>query len=119
MPLYCYSASDGETIEVEAKIQEARPETISRRGRDGKRKRFRRNVAADHGQFVATNGRGWPILSDAMGVSAGQVATARETDKKLGVPADYTPDGRIEFKNLNHQRRWLDAHGYTNFGDIR
>jgi hypothetical protein len=54
-----------------------------------------------------------------MGVAADQVETARATDKKLGVPTDYTPDGRVVFQNREHQHRWLRAHNYCNFGDIR
>lgn len=119
MPLYTYTADDGDFILIESKVHAQRPEKIRRRARNGRRKTFTRNVAADHANFDHTYGRGWPRFSDAMGVHPSQVKEAEAADKKLGVPANYAPDGRIEFRNKGHQERWLRAHGYVNFGDYR
>lgn len=119
MPLYSFTAPDGDLLLLEYKIHDKRPEKIRRKTKTGKTKTFTRNVAADHLSFDHTYGRGWPIFSDSMGVHPSQIDQAKATDKQLGVPADYKPDGRIVFNNREHQHRWLRAHGYVNFGDIR
>ena len=56
--------------------------------------------------------KGYPIKSVAMAVHSTQVAEAREHDRKLGVPTDYTRDGRPIWTDAAHRRRWLRANGY-------
>ncbi len=57
---------------------------------------------------------GYPRLSHAMGVHKTQVDEAKAKDAAMGVPTDYSPDGRPEFRTRGHQKKWLKAHGYVN-----
>jgi hypothetical protein len=64
---------------------------------------------------------GYPRLSSSMGVHRKQIAQAKARDAELGVPTEYSPDGRPEFRTRGHQKAWLRAHGMVNhdggFGD--
>lgn len=59
-------------------------------------------------------GSGYPRLSSSMGVHRTQVGEAKALDAARGVPTDYTPDGRPEFRTRGHQKAWCRAHGVTN-----
>jgi hypothetical protein len=59
-------------------------------------------------------GSGYPRLSHAMGVHRTQREEAKALDAKLGVPTEYSPDGRPEFRTRAHQKAWVKAHGLIN-----
>ena len=46
----------------------------------------------------------WPILSDAVGGGASQVAEANRTMEELGLKPNYHPDGRYEFESAGHRK---------------
>lgn len=56
--------------------------------------------------------RGWPILSDAMGVHPSQIQEAMAFDARHGVPTEYTPDGRPILLDRWHRKRYAEAHGF-------
>lgn len=58
--------------------------------------------------------RSRPHFSDGMSVHPEQIAEAMETDRKLGVPTEYSKDGRPLYLTREHQRRHLRAHGMFN-----
>lgn len=59
-------------------------------------------------------GNGYPRLSHSMGVHRKQREEAASQDAKLGVPTEYSADGRPEFRTRGHQKAWLKAHGLVN-----
>jgi len=52
----------------------------------------------------------WPIVSSAAGVGVSQIREAMATDRKAGVPTEYTPDGDVIFTSAPHRNKWLKAH---------
>lgn len=62
------------------------------------------------GVFLQGTHRGWPLASDAAGVHRLQVPAMIEKDRKLGVPTEYTRDGRPVFRDRGHRRAYLKAH---------
>jgi len=61
--------------------------------------------------FVAST-RGWPLVSEAMGVHPSQVQAVMADDRRKGVPTDYTRDGCPIFTSRAHRKRYCEAHGY-------
>jgi hypothetical protein len=57
--------------------------------------------------------RAWskPITPEAAGVHPSQVAAAMEHDRRMGVPTDYTSDGKPIIKSAEHYRKYLRANG--------
>lgn len=113
MPVYSYQSGDGDVIE-EAFPLGTQPEAIRRKG-----KRFKRNPALDHRGFHDTCGAGYPIASEALGVHPIQIPEAVATARKLGVPTDYTKDGRPILRDREHRSRFLKAHGFHDRNDVR
>lgn len=52
----------------------------------------------------------WPMMSEAMGVQPDQIAEAVANDAKLGVPTEYTRDGRPILRDRKHRQQFLKAH---------
>jgi hypothetical protein len=55
----------------------------------------------------------WPILSDAAGCHPDQIEDYKKHLSDRGVPTDFTPDGRMVFRDRSHRRRVLKAIGYV------
>jgi hypothetical protein len=53
----------------------------------------------------------WPIYSEAAGVHPDQINEAKDNLQKQGVPTDFTPDGRLIFRDRMHRRKVLKAMG--------
>ena len=58
----------------------------------------------------------WPRVSEAMGVSSGQVREAMDFDRSRGVPTDYTADGNPILTSKGHQDRYMKVHGFHDRG---
>ena len=54
----------------------------------------------------------WPLKSEALAVHPSQIAEARESALKRGVPTDFTPSGRVIFRDRAHRRAYMKAYGY-------
>lgn len=71
-----------------------------------------------HNEMHAKPGTWNNHKSLAMAVHADQVQERIEWDRKLGVHAEYVPDGKglalPKFDSLRHQRSYLKAHGFFN-----
>ena len=52
-----------------------------------------------------------PIYSDSMGVHPSQVAEAREHSLKIGIPVDFTNDGRAIFTSRQQRRDYCRHFG--------
>lgn len=57
-------------------------------------------------------GRGWPLISDALGVHCSQVAEATESAKAKGVPTEFTPAGQPIFTSREHRKQYCRAYGF-------
>lgn len=57
------------------------------------------------------NGNAWPIYSDALAVHPEQVAEATDSARARGVPTDFLPDGRPQFRDRAHRRQYMKAYG--------
>lgn len=53
----------------------------------------------------------YPFCSDAIGVHPAQVADARAESVQLGVPTDFTPDGRAVLRTPGHRKAYCEAIG--------
>ena len=58
-----------------------------------------------------TASTGWPMYSDALGVSPSQIKEAREESIRMGVPTDFTKDGRAILRDKGHRRKYAEANG--------
>ena len=112
MPTYCFTRADNrQTVE----IQMTAAELAKRQSKEGWIKledgtlAFR-NLRAEHVNTSHAAGN-WPMKSDAAGVAASQVKDAIEHSKKIGIPTDFTPDGRAIFTSAKHRKRYCEAVG--------
>ncbi|MFH1567916.1 MAG: hypothetical protein ABIL09_07930 [Gemmatimonadota bacterium] len=110
MPVYCFTANatrkyPRETVERFFSMAEV-PKLVRL---PGNRLAFR-DIKAEVSGFRNTPGN-WPMLSDAAGVAAHQVAAARAKSIRDGVPTEFTPDGRVIFRDRAHRARYLKTIG--------
>jgi hypothetical protein len=103
MPIYCYSHK-GTVVERMFRMGEA-PKAIMVDD-----KKYERDIGAEHVKPQPV-GDLWPLLSDAAGVHPDQIPTMAAEARKRGVPTDYTPDGRVVFRDPHHRRDYLKAFG--------
>lgn len=108
MPRYCFTNRAGETVERVFALGAAPRFIYLARG--GKRAKFKRNVVAEHRHTRDVSGT-WPMKSDAAGVAPSQVQEAREHSVKIGIPTDFTPDGRAIFHSRLHRKQYCEAIG--------
>ena len=52
----------------------------------------------------------WPYASVAAGCHPKQVAEAQAHAAKVGVPTEYTSDGKAVFRSRQHRKAFLRAH---------
>lgn len=56
----------------------------------------------------------YPYAADSLAVHSSQVEEARAASVAIGVPTNFTPDGKIIWESRDHQRRYCQATGYVN-----
>lgn len=71
---------------------------------------YKRDLRAEQNGSKRTAGN-WPLKSDAAGVHPDQIPEAVEHSKKIGIPTDFTPDGRAIFTSRGHRQRYCRAIG--------
>lgn len=59
-----------------------------------------------------TGAKGYPILSDVLGVGESQIQEARDHSVQIGVPTNFTPDGRAILESPKHRKEYAEALGY-------
>jgi len=69
----------------------------------------KRNIVAERTSLSTS--KGWPLISEAAGVHPLDVADARAQAKRDGVPTEFTPDGRVVFRNRRHRKQYLKTVG--------
>lgn len=57
-----------------------------------------------------TGYQGYPIKSVGLAVHPDQVKEAQEHSKKLGVPTEFTKDGRAILRDASHRKAYLKAY---------
>lgn len=57
-------------------------------------------------------GRGWPLVSDALGVDPTQTQEAIESARAKGVPTEFTPRGQPVFTSRAHRNAYCRAYGF-------
>lgn len=112
MPIYCFTTRRGSkrppaTVERFFSMSDV-PSSV--RLPDGRR--AYRDMVAERRGFKDTNGAGWPMLSDALGVHPDQISDARAEAERAGVRLDFTRDGRAILESRTHRRAVLRALGY-------
>lgn len=100
MPVYCFTADDGETIEELFAIGKA-PETITRR-RGKKQVEYHRDFGAEGRGFINTPGN-WPMYSDSLGCHPRQVKQMQALLQSKGVHAEFNAQGRPKLENARHR----------------
>lgn len=107
MAFYLYTTKDGRTVGRKYRIGTAPDEIVLEDGRSAKR-----DVVEELRSFHSPRAAGWPMKSDALGVHPSQVNEARKESVRLGVPTDFTPDGRAILKDRKHRKKYAEAKGY-------
>lgn len=125
MPTYCYSPKDdSDRVEDHFFPIGQAPESV--RLNDG-RKGYRNLRAEMCGARIQMGkplqpwerGRGYPRASEAMGVMPHQVGEAMAEDRKNGVRADYTKDGRPILTSWAHEKQYRKANGFIETGGTK
>lgn len=108
--LYSYVAADGDCTLEQFKAGKA-PLKITKNG-----KQFERGYPKTD---VARRANIWPMKSDAAGCGPDQVREFTDNASHVGVPTDFTKDGRAIFTSRNHRKRYCEAVGLydRNAGD--
>ena len=107
MPLYCYTCSVcGATREVQKPM--AQSQSLELCNVDASV--MHRDLCAEQGGYAHKPGA-WPLLSDAAGVAEHQVPEAVEHSRRIGIPTDFTPDGRAIFTSRQHRKKYCEAIG--------
>lgn len=111
MPTYCYRLSDGSIVSLTMTVVEME----SRQQSDGSiiledGKKGDRDYPAEYGgpRRCAT----WPMISDALGVAPDQVTAARQQAQALGIPTEFTREGRAILTGPGHRKRLCRALGF-------
>lgn len=105
MPNYCFTNQDGLTVERYFGVGEA-PEMILI-----DMSIYQRDIVAEQRTVTTEKHANWPMKSDALGVHPSQIEEAREESRKMGVPTDFTKDGRAILTSARHRKRYAEAHG--------
>ena len=106
MATYCYTNTDGETIDKFYPMGKA-PAKVKVKGRT-----YTRDIVAEHAGCPNTGAANWPMYSDFAGCHPDQIPEAQAVLRKAGTRADYLPDGRIKFESARHRATCLKALGY-------
>lgn len=109
MPTYCYKKPDGTIVELFMTVAEmSERQQNSKIEIDGE---TCQRIYTESGITGAASNAGWPIMSEAAGCHPKQIKEFEAHDRKIGVNTKYTQDGRAIFRDSNHRRRHLKAHG--------
>jgi hypothetical protein len=71
---------------------------------------MQRDLLAEQGGVVHRCGC-WPMYSDAAGVAEHQVPEAMAHSRRIGIPTDFTQDGRAIFTSREHRKKYCEAIG--------
>lgn len=74
-------------------------------------KRMQRDYATEQAGNKGKRTKTWPMKSDAAGVHPSQIASETERAGKMGIPTEFTPDGRAIFTGPKHRQRYCEAIG--------
>ena len=103
MAVYCYTNDRGDKLSRQYPMGKA-PRRIEVDGSI-----YRRDFRAEFcGKHTPGN---WPMASDAAGVHPGQVDQAHEHARRVGIPTEFTADGRAIFTSRRHRRDYCRAIG--------
>src|SRR3989339_1012131 len=97
MPRYCFTNDEDFTICRFYPMGKA-PKKFILGG-----KVFKRNIRAEHVNVKHTPGN-WPFESDAAGVHPDQIKEAFEHSVRIGIPTQFTSDGRAIFTGKKHRK---------------
>ena len=110
MPVYCYRDRRGKLYEIPMSVKEM----LRKQRKDGtirwKGKVLKRDMVAEMKGFKNSPGA-WPLYSDAAGVAPDQVKEAYEHSVRIGIPTEFTPDGRAIFRSRRHRKEYCEAIG--------
>jgi putative FmdB family regulatory protein len=70
-----------------------------------------RNFIGEH-HGTAHHAGNWPMKSEALGVHPDQIGEAVEQARKLGIPTEFTKDGRPILTSPGHRKRYAEALGF-------
>ncbi|MEE8466611.1 MAG: hypothetical protein V3S68_09055 [Dehalococcoidia bacterium] len=108
MPVYCYTTKQGFTYERVFPMGKA-PKTVSTEYGTAER-----DIRAEHSGVKHRPGSGWPMESDALGVSPTQVAEAEAEARSLGVPTEYNKQtGCAKLRTRGHRTKLMNVLGYV------
>ena len=114
MPLYCFTSTEGETIEEFFPMEKV-PKFVKRiatENSDTIPVVFTRDHAAEWKDGPVSGNKGeWPIVCYASGVHADQAQELRDHFKEHGCQTDVTSDGDPVYRDHQHRKRALKCRG--------
>jgi len=120
MPTYCFRTDDGESLELVMSVEELEARrlvnTAMSTHEEGDPYRLPgdvigyRDYQAEWSGFKHTPGN-WPQYSDAAGVAPHQVEEATRKSQEMGIPTNFTEDGRAIFEGAGHRKRYCESVG--------
>ena len=110
MPTYCFKKLGGnEVIDQVFSINEV-PKFVTHNG-----KVYERCVTAEVSAQVGKPASTWPMKSKALAVHPTQIREYSEFAEKHGVPTEFDPMGRPEFRSKGHRKKYCELVGATDF----
>jgi hypothetical protein len=106
MPAYCYTCSCGHEFARVLPVISCRKSVRCPKCHS----LAKRDIAREHGGNVHRPGN-WPLKSDAAGVHPLDVTEAMAHASSIGIPTDFTADGRAVFTSARHRKAYCQAIG--------
>jgi len=118
-PFYCYKREDnGKVVTVAMTMKKMamrqngdRIRLTAQEDREDGPGMAVRDYPSEHGRSGRRMHKTFPMLSDAAGVAPHQAKEAEEHSRRIGIPTEFTRDGRARFTDARHRKRYCEAVG--------
>jgi hypothetical protein len=107
MPQYLYRCDCGHTDEAFKPMSQAKYRPKCKCG-----KQMDRDIGREQRGNEGVHSKGWPMCSDALGVTPKQIPAALAEAKKHGVKVEFNKRGQAIFYSENERRQYAKKHGF-------
>jgi len=107
MPQYFYQCECGETAADFLPMSKAKYRPQCPCG-----KTMERDIGREQRGNEGVHSKGWPMASDALGVTPKQIPAALAEAKKHGVKVEFNKKGQAIFYSENERRTYAKKHGF-------
>ena len=107
MPAYCYTCACGQEFERVLPVISCRKSVRC----PACYELTKRDFAREHGGYKHKPGN-WPMKSESMGVHPLDAVAATAHASRIGIPTEFTADGRAVFTSARHRKSYCQAMGF-------